>query len=79
LFVNNYNESTSISGIHYIAVALGEIAGALLCGPLMDHVYKVLTSRVGHSSPELRIPLLLPSVLLTPAGFFLYGWAAHFK
>jgi multidrug resistance protein len=79
LFVDNYHESVSISGLHYIALALGEIAGALLCGPLMDHVYKTLTSRAGHSSPEQRIPLLLPSVLLTPTGFFLYGWAAHFQ
>ncbi|KAF1823285.1 MFS general substrate transporter [Dissoconium aciculare CBS 342.82] len=80
LFVNNYQESISISGLHYIALAVGEIAGALLCGPLMDRVYAILTSRAGdRSSPELRVPLLLPSLLITPAGFFLYGWAAEYQ
>jgi multidrug resistance protein len=78
LFVKNYQESISISGLHYIALAVGEIAGALLCGPLMDRVYAILTARAGdNSSPELRIPLLIPSLLITPTGFFLYGWAAQ--
>jgi MFS family permease len=79
LFVNKYQESISISGLHYIALAIGEIAGTLLCGPLMDRMYQILTSRAGKSSPELRIPFLIPSILLTPAGFLLYGWAAEYQ
>ncbi|KJX95857.1 MFS multidrug transporter like protein [Zymoseptoria brevis] len=80
LFVSRYHQSVSISSLHYIALAIGEIAGAQVCGPLMDHLYRVLTRCAGgQSSPELRIPLLLPSVLLTPSGFLLYGWAAEFQ
>ncbi|SMQ45510.1 unnamed protein product [Zymoseptoria tritici ST99CH_3D7] len=80
LFVNQYHQPVSISSLHYIALATGEIAGAQFCGPSMDYLYKVLTRRPGgRSSPELRIPLLIPSALLTPLGFLLYGWAAQFR
>ncbi|CAK1362207.1 putative transporter [Cercospora beticola] len=80
LIVSNYGQSVSISGLHYIALAIGEIAGAQLCGPLMDYLYCALTRRAGdRAAPELRVPLLLPSVILTPVGFLLYGWAAQYK
>jgi MFS family permease len=67
-----------MSGLHYIALAIGEVAGVQLCGPLMDYLYHNLTRRI-DDFPEVRIPLLLPSVFLTPSGFFLYGWAAQYK
>ena len=80
LYVSAYGESISISGLHYIAICTGTITGAQLCGPLMDYVYKTLKARrVGNSpNPELRVPLLLPGVLLTPLGLLLYGWAAQY-
>ncbi|KAF2184921.1 synaptic vesicle transporter [Zopfia rhizophila CBS 207.26] len=78
LHVSAYGESISISGLHYIAICTGTISGAQLCGPLMDYVYKRLTTRTGDTHvPELRIPLLLPGVFFTPIGFLLYGWAAQ--
>lgn len=79
LHVSAYGESISISGLHYIAICTGTIAGSQLCGPLMDYVYKRLTSRTGETQvPELRIPLLLPGTFFTPIGFLLYGWAAQY-
>ncbi|KAH6648333.1 MFS multidrug transporter-like protein [Truncatella angustata] len=79
LHVSAYGESISISGLHYIAICAGTISGSQLCGPLMDYVYKRLTTRTGDARvPELRIPLLLPGVLFTPIGFLLYGWAAQY-
>ena len=79
LHVSAYGESVAISGLHYIAICVGEILGSQLCGPLMDFVYKRLTSHSGEGSvPELRIPLLLPGVFFTPIGFLLYGWAAQY-
>ena len=79
LFVSAYGESISISGLHYIAICTGEIIGAQLCGPLMDQVYKKLKARAGEQPPpEIRIPLLLPSVVITPVGLLLYGWAAQY-
>ena len=80
LYVSAYGETIHISGLHYISLCLGEILGSQLCGPLMDYVYRMLKARAGGlASPELRIPLLLPSVVFTPAGLLLYGWAARYR
>ncbi|PLB44303.1 synaptic vesicle transporter [Aspergillus steynii IBT 23096] len=79
LHVSAYRESIEISGLHYIAICVGTISGSQLCGPLMDYVYRRLTSNTGETQvPELRIPLLLPGVFFTPIGFLLYGWAAQY-
>lgn len=79
LYVSAYGESVSVSGLHYIAICTGTISGSQLCGPLMDFFYKRLAARNGNTHiPELRIPLLLPGVLITPIGLLLYGWAAEF-
>lgn len=79
LYVSAYGESISISGLHYIAICTGTISGSQICGPLMDYAYRTLISRTGETNvPELRIPLLLPSALLTPIGLLLYGWAAQY-
>lgn len=79
LFVSAYGNSISISGLHYIALCLGEIAGAQLCGPLMDFTYRKLKARAGgNASPELRIPLMVPGAILTPIGLLIYGWAAQY-
>lgn len=65
LFVSAYGQSISISGLHYIALCLSEVCGALFCGPLMDYTYRKLTASAGgNSSPELRIPLMIPGASL---------------
>ena len=80
LHVAAYGESVAISGLHYIAICVGTISGAQLCGPLMDWVYKRLITRAGDDrAPELRIPLMLPGAFFTPVGFLLYGWAAQYR
>lgn len=42
LWTDKYGESVEISGLHYLAIALGEVAGSQLGGPLvspiLDHV-----------------------------------------
>lgn len=81
LYVRAYGESIAISGLHYIAICTGTISGSQICGPLMDFFYrKRLAARNGPDThvPELRIPLLLPGVLITPVGLVLYGWAAQY-
>lgn len=54
LFVRNYNQSNSISSLHYIALAAGEIAGAQFCGPLLDYVYRILARRAGDSAAAFQ-------------------------
>jgi MFS family permease len=80
LYVNAYGESIAISSLHYIALCLGEVIGSQVCGPLMDYFFTRMKSRDGSTRvPELRIPLMLPAALLTPIGFFLYGWSAKYQ
>lgn len=79
LWIKQYHERVSISGIHYISMCIGEIVGAQIGGPLMDFVYRKLKSRQGSGLevPEYRVPIMLIGALLTPVGLFLYGWSAQ--
>lgn len=80
LWTHQYHESIEISGLHYIAAALGEIAGSQICAKLMDILYHRLKTRAnGEHSPELRTPSIFPGALLGPLGLFIYGWAATYR
>ncbi|KAK5166960.1 uncharacterized protein LTR77_007689 [Saxophila tyrrhenica] len=79
MWIKRFHTSIEISGLHYIAVALGEIAGSQVGGALMDRVYKRLTRRAnGETAPEFHLPLMLPGSIIGAAGLLIYGWAAHF-
>ena len=75
LWTKQYGQSIEISGLHYIACSLGEIAGAQIGGPLMDYVYKRQVTE--NRSPEARIPLMYPGIVLTWGGVLMYGWTAQ--
>lgn len=78
LWVTTYGQPVDISGLHYIAVALGEIAGSQISGYVMDTIYRRLKHRSGDEGrPEYHIPLMLPGAILAPVGLLLYGWAAQ--
>lgn len=78
LWMTQYNESISTSGLHYISMCIGEVAGAEIGGPLMDYVFRKMKHRAdGVAIPEYRVPIMLPGAILTPVGLFLYGWAAQ--
>lgn len=80
LWTQRYHESIEISGLHYIATALGEIVGSQLCAKLMDSLYHRLKARAnGEHSPELRTPSIFPGLFLGPLGLFIYGWAAAYR
>ena len=77
-WTTQYRESVSISGLHYIAVCFGEVVGSLIGGPLMDVVYRRMKHRAdGVTSPEFRLPVMIPGYIVAPLGFFMYGWAAE--
>ena len=40
LWLHQYRQSVEVSGLHYIACALGEIAGSQLCASLMDKLFR---------------------------------------
>lgn len=78
VWTTHYGESVELSGLHYIACALGEILGSQVGGPLMDALYKRTTARREHQ-PEFRLPLLYPFAALAPLGILLYGWTAQYR
>lgn len=78
LFVTAYNQPVEISGLHYLAVALGEISGSQLGGPLMDKIFRRLQNGPDDpGAPEYHVPIMLPGALIAPAGLLIYGWAAQ--
>ncbi|KAG5988834.1 hypothetical protein E4U43_004622 [Claviceps pusilla] len=80
LWMTQYRQSITVSGLHYIACALGELLGSRIGGPLMDRlfVYMQRRSYTGQHVPEFRLPLLIPGALIAPAGLLIYGWAAEY-
>jgi len=78
LWVTAYGQPVDISGLHYIAVALGEIVGSQISGYVMDTIYRRLKLRAGDAGrPEYHIPMMLPGAILAPVGLLWYGWAAQ--
>ena len=78
MWVITYSQPVDISGVHYISVALGEIAGSQISGYVMDRIYRRLRTRAGDAGrPEYHIPMMLPGAILAPAGLLLYGWVAQ--
>ncbi|KAL1848659.1 hypothetical protein Plec18170_007969 [Paecilomyces lecythidis] len=77
LWTSQYDESISLSGLHYISICLGEVIGALVTGHMMDAIFARLKKRAkGSVMPEYRVPLMIPYAILAPAGLLIYGWAA---
>lgn len=77
IWTSLYHQSVEISGLHYIAFALGELAGSQLGGPLMDYFYR--RRQAQNPAPESRIPLMFPSIIVSWAGVLMYGWTAQYR
>ncbi|KAH3938566.1 hypothetical protein HBI24_227890 [Parastagonospora nodorum] len=80
LWVKQYKLSVELSGLHYLAVAFGEIAGSQLGAPILDRYYRRIKARHPEADPEPehRIPLTIPGLFIAPIGLLLYGWSAQF-
>lgn len=81
LFTGNYNESISISGLHYISPALGEIIGSQLGGRLMELFARKAKKSIKSDKfePEFHLPVIIPGSICAIGGFLMYGWAAERK
>lgn len=78
LWINTYHERVDISGLHYIALAIGELLGSQLGGPLMDYIFgRLKAHNGGEVRPEFHVPLMIPSAVIASAGLFIYGWTAQ--
>ncbi|KIW16879.1 hypothetical protein PV08_04069 [Exophiala spinifera] len=80
LWVDQYHQSVFISSLHYIAIAVGATLGSQTGGYLTDFIWRRLREKAGGNvTPEYRVPMMVPGVLLMPIGLLLYGWAAESK
>lgn len=71
LYTTQYGESTGISGLHYIATALGLSIGAQGTARLTDKVYAKMKERNGGiGRPEFRILTMIPCAIGVPIGLF---------
>ncbi|OJD38640.1 mfs multidrug transporter [Diplodia corticola] len=78
VFEDQYDMSLTMSSLNYLSLGIGFVIGLQICAPLNDRIYIYLKRKhnVSTGVPEYRIPLILPSTILTPVGLALYGWAA---
>lgn len=80
LWIEHYHARVELSGLHYLAIALGEILGSQLGGPLMDYLYKRQSKKAnGTPKPEARIPIMVAAYIFVPVGLVIYGWTAEYR
>jgi predicted MFS family arabinose efflux permease len=80
VFETHYGFSHGSAGLAYLGIGAGSTVGLIVVGALSDRTLKTLTARNnGTSKPEYRLPFLVVSAFLVPAGLFWYGWSAQAK
>ena len=80
LWTSDYHQSVSLSGLHYIALVVGYTVAAQGGARITDKIWRHLKQKAGgKTAPEYRVPLMIPGIILIPAGLFWYGWAAETK
>ncbi|OBT70455.1 hypothetical protein VE03_00258 [Pseudogymnoascus sp. 23342-1-I1] len=78
LWTERYHQSVSVSGLHYIALALGYTIAAQVGARITDRIWQHLKAKAdGETKPEYRVPLMIPGALIIPVGLFTYGWTAQ--
>ncbi|KAK5993666.1 Efflux pump vrtL [Cladobotryum mycophilum] len=80
LWIDKYGQSEFVSTLHYIAISIGITVSTQVGGRTMDYIFKKLKERAnGATSPEYRVPYLVPGVLLIPIGLLWAGWSAEYS
>ena len=80
LFTKQYNQPISIAALNYISYGIGAAIGAQTLAISTDCMYrrKAKTSIASSKpEPELRVALLLPSIVLSALGLICLGWSAQ--
>ncbi len=78
LWIDKYHYSTTISSLHYIAIAVGCTLATQGGGYLTDVIWHRLRRRAhGVATPEYRVPMMVPGLFLMPLGMLWYGWSAQ--
>jgi MFS family permease len=78
IWTNDYHQSISISGLHYIAFATGFTLGAQVGARITDRLWQHFKAKAGgQTAPEYRVPLMLPGIVMIPVGMLWYGRAVQ--
>lgn len=78
LWMDQYHQTAFISSLHYIAIAVGSTLASQVGGHLTDSIWRRLRERAGgRVTPEYRVPMMVPGILLMPIGLVWYGWSAE--
>ncbi|KAF2405552.1 MFS general substrate transporter [Trichodelitschia bisporula] len=80
VFQNLYHFTSGQIGLTYLPIGIGMIIALGVMGYFSDRVIKRRQEAGKPIKPEHRIPipLLLPGIILYPAGIFLYGWTVQY-
>lgn len=63
----------------YLAFGVGLCLGSILAGQVSDWMLQHLRSKSnGQVVPEMRLRAAIPSFLLIPAGYLIYGWTLEY-
>ncbi|KAG6878983.1 hypothetical protein C0992_006076, partial [Termitomyces sp. T32_za158] len=80
IYEGQYHETTSIAGLHYIALGTGLTIAAQVNARYMDRIYIHFKNKNnGVGEPEFRLPSMVPGTIVLPAGLIISGWAAQNK
>ena len=81
VFSESYSFSTTAAGLSYLGSGVGTLLGLAYAATLSDRIVRRKVATGIKPQPEDRLPLymVLPGSLSIPAGFFIYGWGAHFR
>ncbi|KAL1850708.1 hypothetical protein VTK73DRAFT_9632 [Phialemonium thermophilum] len=80
VFTGTYGFSAGTSGLAYLGLGIGMVAGLVLFSVLSDRILQRRAARGGGASrPEDRLILIKWFAPITPLGCFVYGWSAHYQ
>lgn len=80
VYQETYNFAPNISGLAYLGLGIGCMAGMTLVSTTADrYAARQMKKNNGERKPEYRIFLLPIGAVLLPAGLFTYGWTAQYQ
>ncbi|BCS22039.1 MFS transporter [Aspergillus puulaauensis] len=78
VFRTKYGFSAGLSGLAYLGIGIGFIAGIAFTASTNDKILLKLTARTGRFEPEMRLPLMIFFASILPISFFWYGWTVYY-
>lgn len=79
VFQQTYHFSTSITGLVFLGMGVGSMAGLGYFSATSDrHIQKMAKIDGKGMKPEYRLRQLPVGAFLLPGGFFIYGWTAQY-